>query len=565
MTHFRLPISYLKKKRTLPEELVTDLELESAAPNSLYSKLCDSKTSLGNDTIPLWGQYFSWDKSYLKDTQKLLLDTIPEPIQDTKDMIATFDDIKNSKTKKENDVGFYAQYQYIEWEFLRPLNNNAQCLQWLSLYNMASPVIALMIPILFMILPFLILKMKGIPITLSVYISTLKVIFSKHQIGNMFTMSSASWDKRIYMLISLVFYIVQIYQNVMSCRSFYKNMVTIHENTFTIRKFITHSISNMDNFEKCTEQLKSYTPFIQNMKLHRNVLTKMKKDLDKITPNKISVTKVFEIGHVMKCFYQLYTNKEYQDSLQYSLSFAGYIDNINGIKNNIEKRYIGKCKFSKKTKFNKAYYPITEKEPVKNSYHLDNQLLITGPNAAGKTTILKTTIFNIIISQQIGYGYYESASIHLYHHLHCYINIPDTSGRDSLFQAEARRCKDILNNIEDFRKERHFCIFDELYSGTNPYEAIGSATSFLKYLNKYKNIDFIITTHFLDLCKKLEVIDNITNKHMHIKKVNDDFEYTYELVNGISSIKGGVKVLRELGYPQEIIEGTTEIIHNLNI
>ena len=211
MTHFRLPISYLKKKRTLPEELVTDLELESAAPNSLYSKLCDSKTSLGNDTIPLWGQYFSWDKSYLKDTQKLLLDTIPEPIQDTKDMIATFDDIKNSKTKKENDVGFYAQYQYIEWEFLRPLNNNAQCLQWLSLYNMASPVIALMIPILFMILPFLILKMKGIPITLSVYISTLKVIFSKHQIGNMFTMSSASWDKRIYMLISLVFYIVQIY------------------------------------------------------------------------------------------------------------------------------------------------------------------------------------------------------------------------------------------------------------------------------------------------------------------------------------------------------------------
>ena len=565
MTHFELPISYVKKKRHLPEELVTDLELVSAAPNSLYSKLCDSKTSLGNDTIHLWGQYFTWDKSYLKDTQKLLLDTIPEPIQDTKDMITTFDDIKNSKTKKENDVGFYAQYQYIEWEFLRPLNNNAQCLQWLSLYNMASPVIALMIPILFMILPFLILRMKGIAITLDVYISTLKVIFSKHQIGNLFTMSSASWDKRIYMLISLVFYIVQIYQNVMSCRSFYKNMVTIHNNTFTIRNFITNSISNMDEFEKCTEKLNSYAPFINNMKSHRDILIKIKKDLDKVTPNKLSVTKIFEVGHVMKCFYQLYTSKEYQDSLQYSLSFAGYIDNMNGIKNNISKHCIGKCKFNKKTKFNKAYYPITEKTPVKNSYNLDNQLLITGPNAAGKTTILKTTIFNIIISQQIGYGYYESASIHLYQHLHCYINIPDTSGRDSLFQAEARRCKDILNNIHDFRKERHFCIFDELYSGTNPYEAIGSATSFLKYLNKYEKIDFIITTHFLDLCKKLEVIDNITNKHMHIKKVNDDFEYTYQLVDGISSIKGGVKVLRELGYPDEIIEGTNEIIRNLNI
>ena len=565
MTHFKLPINYLENKRSLPQELILDLELVSDKNNSLYNNLLLPHNKLGEKTINLWGEHFTWDKSYLKETQKLFKTELPPPISDCSNILLTYDDIEKSKTKKENDIGFYSQYQYIEWEFLRPLNNNSQCLQWLGLYNMASPIISLILPILFLLLPFFLLKIKGVPITMNIYIETLKLVFSKHQLGNIFNISSVSWDKRIYILISLMFYIFQFYQNIMSCRYFHKNMVTIHENIFTVRKFITQTLDNMNKFENCTETLESYTPFIENMKLHKNILIKMKKDLDKVTPNVLSFSKLFEIGQCMKCFYQLYTNKEYQDTLEYSLSFSGYIDNINSIKNNILNKNLGKCKFTKKTKFNEAYYPITENSPIKNSYNLDNQLLITGPNAAGKTTILKTTIFNIIISQQIGYGYYKSASLHLYNHLHCYINIPDTSGRDSLFQAEARRCKDILTKITEFSKDRHFCIFDELYSGTNPYEAIGSATSFLKYLNKNKNISFIITTHFLDLCKKLETINNINNKHMHIKEIDNDFEYTYKLIDGISNIKGGVKVLKELDYPDEIINGTTEIINNLNI
>ena len=51
------------------------------------------------------------------------------------------------------------------------------------------------------------------------------------------------------------------------------------------------------------------------------------------------------------------------------------------------------------------------------------------------------------MSQQIGYGCYSSAKIKCYDNFHSYLNIPDTSGRDSLFQAEARRCKDILETI----------------------------------------------------------------------------------------------------------------------
>jgi len=84
------------------------------------------------------------------------------------------------------------------------------------------------------------------------------------------------------------------------------------------------------------------------------------------------------------------------------------------------------------------------------------------------------------------YGFYKSCTLNPFNYFHCYINIPDSISRDSLFQAEVRRCKEILDNITDNPSLRHFCVFDELYSGTNPYEAISSAYSYLNYITKIK-------------------------------------------------------------------------------
>ena len=142
----------------------------------------------------------------------------------------------------------------------------------------------------------------------------------------------------------------------------------------------------------------------------------------------------------------------------------------------------------------------------------------------------------------------------IYDFIHCYINIPETSNRDSLFQAEARQCKEILNIIEENKDKKHFCVFDELYSGTNPDEAIESGYNYLKYLNKNKNVDYLLTTHYYKLCKKMDKTEkNIKNYHMEIKKLDNDFIYNYKMKKGISKIKGGVKVLKDLNYPNEII------------
>ena len=146
-----------------------------------------------------------------------------------------------------------------------------------------------------------------------------------------------------------------------------------------------------------------------------------------------------------------------------------------------------------------------------------------GPSGSGKTTVLKSVLINVILTQQFGCGFYDSAKLKPYKYIHCYLNIPDTSGRDSLFQAEARRCKEILDIIKESPKsEEHFCVFDELYSGTNPEEAVMSSLAFMEYLAGFKNVNSILTTHFIQVCKKLNSNKSDDMKYCMNKFVNTD-------------------------------------------
>jgi energy-coupling factor transporter ATP-binding protein EcfA2 len=207
-----------------------------------------------------------------------------------------------------------------------------------------------------------------------------------------------------------------------------------------------------------------------------------------------------------------------------------------------------------------VFYPkfINSQETIiKNNFNLDKNIILTGPNASGKTTFIKSLFLNILLSQQIGYGCFNKLNFIPYDYFHCYLNIPDTSGRDSLFQAEARQCKNILdfinNNDSD---ETHFCIFDELYSGTNPDDAIISANAFIKYISSLDNISFSLTTHYVKLCEKIQKYSKINNCHMGTinNKETNDVEYTYKLLDGISQVKCGLQILKNMKYPSDILE-----------
>jgi DNA mismatch repair ATPase MutS len=317
----------------------------------------------------------------------------------------------------------------------------------------------------------------------------------------------------------------------------------------------------MDNYLSYSTNLSSQNEFNLVLREKKKFLEDLRKKFSYITEYKLtSIRKLQEIGHVLKYFYELHDDKIYNDAIMYSFGFNGYVDCLEGLINNIEERKINFAAFikdKKKTVFKNSYYaPLKDKNPVKNTIKFKKNIIITGPNASGKTTTLKTTLINIIFTQQFGCGFYESAELSPFKYVHCYLNIPDTSGRDSLFQAEARRCKDILDIVKTNEEERHFCVFDELYSGTNPDEAITSATAFMNYLIKNQNVYCLLTTHFIKVCKNLKKNKNILNCHMVTENKNNKLIYKYKLAEGISEVKGGIKVLTEMNYPKEIIDNT---------
>lgn len=571
---FKLPIEFIKNKYHIAQHIKDDLELTTDYDNSLYVTIFNANSSITKLNLDKICSFYTNDKLYLSNTQTLLNTELPQPISDK----LNIDNVLNLWRDISNETSFIEKYQFVDWQQLKFLNNNQHFLQFFSLYNLSTPVLSLAMPIFLLIIPFFIIRLQGYKITPSTYIDVLKKVLQKHSIGQILFINNVEWDKKIYLIMTLIFYVLQVYYNIQTCIRFINNFNIIHTRLFTIRDYLQHTLHNISKFKICCNELASYQPFVDYISTHEVVLKNMFKQYSSISNNKLNFTKIGEIGLVMKCFYQLYNYQPFTKSFIFSIYFNGFLENLFELQNKIKNKKVNLCKFNlsqnkkhnnkkvnkKHTIFKKAYYPtMINHDCIKNDYSLEKQMIITGPNAAGKTTLLKTTLMNVIFSQQFGCGFYKNASITLYDFIHCYINIPDTSQRDSLFQAEARRCKDILTTIYNNKDKYHFCVFDELFSGTNPYEAISSAVAFLKHINKF-NVSFVITTHFIDLCKYLDNVNNMSNYQMNIIVNNDNtITYTYQLIKGISTFKGAVSVLKELNYPTDIIDETISIIHSL--
>ena len=625
---FKLPITYLPKedRHALSKPIVQDLELidakESAAlTRPLYARVMNlaDDSIYGKRFLHLWSETFTSNVDYLKNTQQLIsaLRVSRNLSDDPAAAAVDHDDHKPIeafwKSMKTNRIGFKDKFGYIDvppFPIIEKLNTVPAVLQVLTIYNVSSPLISLMMPVFVLIVPFFILKARGVDISTDKYLEVLKMLASSHAIGKLFTeFDGVSMEKKVYILSSVVFYCIQVYQNTMSCYRFYKNIYVIHDHLIMVRAYLRQTIDKMQRVLKCASGLSQYHAFSGCLEAQMHSAQHIFDELADLEPFSLCFSGISRIGHVMKYYYLFFNDDDVDHMMQYTFGFNAYYEHLGGIIEHVESGALNPCKFASSdavptttttttTTMKDAYFLNTvtsasSKSIVKNDITLDKKLIITGPNAAGKTTLIKTTLFNIILSQQIGYGAYSSATIAPYQFLHCYLNIPDTSGRDSLFQAESRRCKEILDCITENPGMRHFCIFDELYSGTNPYEAVASAYGYVSYISDMRNVDFMLTTHYIQLCelfqgttskrdkqdkrdkrdkrdnkrkdaknkKHPDANPNIRNLHMSATVSNTfDYTYHYKVVSGISKIRGGIKVLLDLQYPDEIIQITKSVL-----
>ena len=597
---FRLPIHYLSEDldisssnvHPLSDIIARDLELvETTSSNanenerkSMYEHVFQPTTIFAKNLLPDWKTHFTTDISFLEQTQDVVK-TIPKVMDPLSKYQVPCEKIKEIWHAIKHDENFMDKYGYLEWSFLDQFNHSQSFLQAMSVCNIISPLLSFIIPFIFLLFPFVLLKLQGVPITLSIYFQCLTEIAKHHFIGKALKVfQSFSIESFLYLVGSLGLYLLQMYNNTMQCLRFYKNIQFVNDSLCVLKDYVDDAILKKKRFLQENREKTKYSGFCKEVNQQCIVLEIIQMDLCSICPFQVSIYKVSEIGYMLKCFYSLHTNPNYERAIVYSMGFEGYLQNMYGLYKQFDNGIVNPVSFyleddhddhdddddtdtedekekneSNPKKYIKAqFYPAHQNETyVVNDANLDNKLIITGPNASGKTTFLKTTALNLLFSQQFGFGFYQSACIEPYTHFHSYLNIPDTSGRDSLFQAESRRCKEILDIIKENEKlednSRHFCIFDELYSGTNPVEATKSAYAFMQYLTeRYRNVDFLLTTHYVEICDQIHGIQNYRMQVVENEETNQ-FEFTYKIEPGISRIEGAIKILEEMDYPEDIL------------
>lgn len=582
--YFSLPITYATNTSQIDENIVNTLELAhpvninnddnkeyknvNSLNQSIYEHIFSSSNILGNQVVSMTPKHYTTDIDFLKQTQSMIqnINLTSNNSGNENDNITQL--LEQWYANKLNE-GFCDKYMYASFEPIKFINKHKITVQLMTAFNIASPLFALCIPIFGLLIPFFILKIKGIALTCNEYFAALSPIISSHAVCRIFTdFSSVDSGERIYILLAAAFYIFTVYQNIVACQKIYTNLGEICNIIQTLNLYLTNTFTHMDQFIQCTKNLPAYNEFNNTLLEHKSQLHMLHDQIIKIKPFDWSINSIKDIGEIMYIFYNLYDDEIINASMSYSFGFNGYIDSIKGIQTNINKKYLSKAVFKSDTKssnnrqsnkncikFTKMYYPkwVGKDEKVRNNCNINKSAIISGPNASGKTTILKTALINLLVTQQTGFGCYDSLIVTPIDCFYCYLNIPDTSGRDSLFQAEARRCKEIMSNvITEYPHKRHFGIFDELFSGTNPEDAVNSAYAFMTHILRNQNMTCMLTTHYTKLCKRLQKNKFIYNYSMKTHYTDNKLYYDYILERGISSVRGTKSVLEDMEYPEEI-------------
>ena len=196
-----------------------------------------------------------------------------------------------------------------------------------------------------------------------------------------------------------------------------------------------------------------------------------------------------------------------------------------------------------------ASHPLIE-EAVPNSIAADGGVLITGSNASGKSTFLKTIAINVILAQGVHTVFakeYKAERLDVFSSMALRDNVVQG---DSYFMVEIKSIKRILEKVKDSER-KIICFVDEVLRGTNTVERIAASTHILMCLQKAKTICFA-ATHDIELARLLK--DSYDNYHFEEVIEGDDVKFSYQLCEGKATSRNAIKLLKVLGYDESLVQ-----------
>jgi hypothetical protein len=193
-----------------------------------------------------------------------------------------------------------------------------------------------------------------------------------------------------------------------------------------------------------------------------------------------------------------------------------------------------------------------------NIVDLPNNIIVTGPNAAGKSTFIKSVALSILLSQTLGIAPVKNMELSCFKYISTYLNIPDTKGEKSLFQAEMEQVAKNIEIIKNLKEnEFSFIIMDELFNSTNFYEGVSGAYAIGNKLSSFDNNITVLTTHY-NYLTKLSDTGKYENYYFDAI-INDDSVYCDYVIRKGKSNKGvALELLKMNGFDKEMSKVANE-------
>ena len=217
-------------------------------------------------------------------------------------------------------------------------------------------------------------------------------------------------------------------------------------------------------------------------------------------------------------------------------------------------------------------HPVIEKQLplgeryIANDVYLDTEeqqiIIITGPNMAGKSALLRQTALITLLAQVGCFVPAESARIGLVDKIFTRVGASDNiSVGESTFMVEMNEAADILNNLSP----RSLVLFDELGRGTSTYDGISIAWAIVEHIHEHKKARArtLFATHYHELNDMEEQFSRIKNYNVSVKEVDNKVIFLRKLERGGSEHSFGIHVAKMAGMPKTIVKRADEILRQL--
>lgn len=586
----------------LGENVLSDLEVlddysntQNTNPNNVLSML-SSSPSWNFANHKLKGSQFYLqnllvnpihDIPSLQKRQHTIQSIFQKEMQHKDELSASWDILQKNETKlcwfydENKDVsGNLHDLVYLNYWLLQRMNKSDTFLTGYNLYRIIiSPLIGIFTPILYVLVPYIVLRRKWkINIAFKDYLKmTLQMFLSSSSMMP----SSIERFRKISIGFTIVFYFQGLFNSIELSRAIYRLTKLLVTKINSIINFLHHSVKinhllgefvNVEDFGynslffdyKDSERDETYDFFDPQLPVEKQVL-------GGIDGEKFSIFSHF--GKQLR-FYRYLNLSRYKPLLCRiylidTLRSIGYLtlehserkmcyvnyDKSNGLYVNAEE-----C-------FHPCLSEIPFDDIIKNDLIMSkNQegsknMLLTGPNAAGKSTYIKSVMLSILLAQSLTVSNAKSMTMSPFKFINTQINVADNKGKESLFEAEMFRCKKIFDVINSLHKDEYVVnSIDEIFNSTNMIEGTSASFAVANKLGQYDNVINIISTHFTFL-SRLEKTKNYTNYKMTVDldEHNNILGYPFKIQRGISRQFIALELLRQNGFDKDLIDEAVDI------